>query len=97
MYILKTTELPGFKLGKGRNGPDQVRAYHDSPNEEFVLQVFLNPGTGLSNWWTGHKKGFCGIQAFHSISNLKVVFVDLILKLDYQFQRSGCMNCVFGG
>ena len=71
---------------------DQIKAYHDSPNEEFVLQVFLNPGTGLSNWWTGHKKGFCGIQAFHSISNLKVVFVDLILKPDGQFQSKRSMS-----
>ena len=64
MYILKTTELPGFKLGEGRNGPDQVRAYHDSPNEEFVLQFFLNPGTGLSNWLTAHKKGFWWLASF---------------------------------
>ena len=39
-------------------------AYHDSPNEEFVLQFFLNPGTGLSNWLTAHKKGFCWLASF---------------------------------
>ena len=59
------------------------RAYHDPPNEEFALQVFLNPATGLTNWFSGQKKGFGDLQAFHSISNLKVVFMDLILKLDY--------------
>ena len=74
---------------------DKIGAYHDSPNEEFVLQCFLNPGTGLSNWLTAHKKGFGGLQAFHSISNLKVVFVDLVLKLDGKFQSKGCVRLVY--
>ena len=43
---------------------DQIKAYHDSPNEEFVLQFFLNPGTGLSNWLTAHKKGFWWLASF---------------------------------